>query len=238
LTPVILQACANNGEMNPAVAIALDSLRAWDYNFRVNRVAPTIYHSFWETFKQEIWAKYLQSADGKTYMYPPRRVLLALVQNQPDSRWFDDPQTTEKENLSSRVRQIFAASLNSLQAEFGPDMRQWNYGRYHQLQATHVLQLPNWGVAPQPRDGEDFTLNVAGGREVTHGPSMRLVVEMSDPIRGFIVNFGGQSGHPGAPHYQDQIDEWLAGKYFPIRFAASPNNLPPEEIEEAVLLKP
>jgi penicillin amidase len=61
---------------------------------------------------------------------------------------------------------------------------------------------------------------------------------MSDPIRGFVVNFGGQSGHPGAPHYQDQIDEWLAGNYFPIRFAASPDDLPTEEIEETVILNP
>ena len=100
------------------------------------------------------------------------------------------------------------------------------------------MRLPNFGVGPLPRDGEDHTLNVAAGRDVTHGPSMRLVVEMSGPIRGYIVNFGGQSGHPGAPHYQDQIDEWLAGKYFPIRFAARPQDLLKEEIDEIVNLKP
>jgi len=238
LTPLILQAFANDGQASATLATALDSLRAWDYDFRVSRVAPTIYHNFCERFKQEIWAKRFQSASGATYMYPPRRVLLALAQNQPDSKWFDDPQTAEKENLSARLRHIFSASLDSLQREFGPDLRQWQYGRYHQLHASHLLQLPGFGLAPQPRDGEDFTLNVAGGRKVTHGPSMRLVVEMSEPIRGYIVNFGGQSGHPGAPHYQDQIDEWLAGKYFPIRFASRPEDLAKEEIEETVTLKP
>jgi len=238
LTPLILQAFANDGQASVMLAPALDSLRAWDYDFRVSLVAPTIYHNFWEMFKQDIWANRFQSAPGGTYMYPPRRVLLALAQNQPDSKWFDDPQTTEKENLAARVRHIFSASLDSLQREFGPDLRQWQYGRYHQLHASHLLQLPGFGVTPQPRDGEDFTLNVAGGRKVTHGPSMRLVVEMSEPIRGYVVNFGGQSGHPGAPHYQDQIDEWLAGKYFPIRFVSRPEELPQEEIEETVNLKP
>lgn len=238
LTPMILQAFANDGQANTTLTAALDSLRAWNYDFRVSRVAPTLYHNFWEMFKQEIWADRFQATAGGTYMYPPRRVLLTLAQNQPDSKWFDDPRTAEKENLAARLRPIFSASLDSLRREFGPDLGQWQYGRYHQLHAAHLLQLPGFGVTPQPRDGEDFTLNVAGGRKVTHGPSMRLVVEMSEPIRGYIVNFGGQSGHPGAPHYQDQIDEWLAGKYFPIQFALRPEDLPAEAIEETIQLKP
>jgi penicillin amidase len=135
------------------------------------------------------------------------------------------------------MRQVFAESTRKLQAEFGSDLSQWRYGRYHTLRAAHLLRLPDFGVGPVPRDGEDFTLNVAGGRDVTHGPSMRLVVEMSDPIRGFVVNFGGQSGHPGAPHYQDQIDEWLAGIYFPIRFTPSPDDLPKDEIEATINLR-
>jgi penicillin amidase len=171
-------------------------------------------------------------------MRPPRRVLLALVQEQPNSKWFDDAASAPVENLDDRMREIFSESVGRLQAEFGSDLRAWRYGRYHTLSAAHLLRLPDFGVGPLPRDGEDFTLNVAGGREVTHGPSMRLVVEMGEPIRGYVVNFGGQSGHPGAPHYQDQIDEWLAGKYFPIHFATNPKDLLKEEIEEMVNLKP
>ncbi len=238
MTPVILAAFANANLANATMAAALDSLRGWDFNFQTNRVAPTIYHSFWEMFKEDIWAKHFQTADGKTYMYPPRRVLLALVTEQPNSKWFDNPKTPAVENLYARVREIFVASVTSLYDEFGADLSAWRYEKYHKVYADHLLRLSGFGIEPAPRDGEDFTLNVAGGREVTHGPSMRLVVEMGDPIRGYIVNFGGQSGHPGAPHYQDQIDAWLAGKYFPIRFATNPQDIPQEEIEETVYLKP
>ncbi|MDZ7360011.1 MAG: penicillin acylase family protein [candidate division KSB1 bacterium] len=238
LTPVILAAFAQDNRANATMAAALDSLRGWDFNFYTHRVAPTIYHSFWEMFKEDIWAKHFQTADGKSYMYPPHRVLLALVTEQPDSKWFDNPKTPVTENLHARVREIFAASVTSLYDEFGGDLSAWRYEKYHKVYADHLLRLPGFGIEPAPRDGEDFTLNVAGGREVTHGPSMRLIVEMGEPIRGYIVNFGGQSGHPGAPHYQDQIDEWLAGKYFPIRFASNPQDIPQEEIEETVYLKP
>jgi penicillin amidase len=238
LTPMLLQAFESANHVTSTVAAALDSLRAWDFSFRAGRVAPTIYHSFWENFKDAIWARQFQSGDGAAYMRPPRRVLLALVQEQPNSKWFDDAASAPVENLDDRMREIFSESVGRLQAEFGSDLRAWRYGRYHTLSAAHLLRLPDFGVGPLPRDGEDFTLNVAGGREVTHGPSMRLVVEMSEPIRGYVVNFGGQSGHPGAPHYQDQIDEWLAGKYFPIHFATNPKDLRKEEIEEMVNLKP
>lgn len=238
LTPIILKAFESADEMSSTLAAALDSLRLWNFDFRANRVPPTVYHVFWENFRQKIWAKYFSPQDGPAYMNPPRRILMKLVGEQPNARWFDDPQTAPVENLYDRVRQIFAASLDGLQKEFGAEVREWNYGRYHTFRAEHLLRLPDFGAGPLPRDGEDHTLNVAAGREATHGPSMRLVVEMGDPIRGYIVNFGGQSGHPGAPHYQDQIDEWLAGKYFPIRFALSPDDLPKEEIEAMMNLKP
>jgi penicillin amidase len=129
-------------------------------------------------------------------------------------------------------------STKNLQTEFGQDLNAWNYGRYHTVSAQHLLHLPDWGLDAMPRDGEDHTLNVAGGRQVAHGPSMRLVVEMGDPIRAYSVNFGGQSGHPGAPHYQDQIDEWLEGIYFPVHFAQNPDDLPKAEIEETITFKP
>ncbi len=236
LTPILLKAFETGDNATSIVAAALDSLRDWDFSFRTHRVAPAIYHAFWDILDEAIWSKYFQK-DGVSYMYPPRRILLALLQEQPGSKWFDDPQTPAVENLYARLRQVFTASTGKLQAEFGSDLNQWRYGRYHTLRAAHLLRLPDFGVGPVPRDGEDFTLNVAGGRDVTHGPSMRLVVEMSDPIRGFVVNFGGQSGHPGAPHYQDQIDEWLAGIYFPIRVAPSPDGLPNDEIEATINLR-
>jgi penicillin amidase len=238
MVPVILQAFENGNNNDATISAALDSLREWNFTFRTNQIAPTIYHAFWNLLKEKIWTKLFQFGQNSSIMHPSRRILLTLIHEQPSSKWFDDPQTVAIENLYHRVRQIFSESTKKLQEEFGPDLNSWRYGRYHIVSAQHLLRLPDWGIGPLPRDGEDYTLNVASGRHVTHGPSMRMLVEMDDPIRAFAINFGGQSGHPGAPHYQDQIDEWLAGIYFPVRFASSPDQIPKEEIEEILMLKP
>ncbi|MGH7599998.1 MAG: penicillin acylase family protein, partial [bacterium] len=163
LTPTLLKAFEPGDNATTIVAAALDSLRGWDFSFRTHRVAPAIYHAFWDIFDEAIWSKHFQK-DGVSYMYPPRRILLALIQEQPGSKWFDDPQTPAVENLYNRMRQVFTESTSKLQAEFGSDLSQWRYGRYHTLRAAHLLRLPDFGIGPLPRDGEDFTLNVAGGR--------------------------------------------------------------------------
>ena len=41
------------------------------------------------------------------------------------------------------------------------------------------------------------------------GPSMRMIVEMSDPPRGRITNATGQAGQRMSPHFADQIPDWL-----------------------------
>jgi penicillin amidase len=49
---------------------------------------------------------------------------------------------------------------------------------------------------------------------------VRVVAEMTRPMRVWAVIPGGQSGHPLDPHYDDQTDSWLRGRYFeiPARF--------------------
>lgn len=43
----------------------------------------------------------------------------------------------------------------------------------------------------------------------TGGATVRLVIELSRPLRVGAVMPGGQSGHPASPHYDDQITGWI-----------------------------
>ena len=51
------------------------------------------------------------------------------------------------------------------------------------------------------------------------GANYRLIADLSEVPSGlWAVDAAGQSGHPGSPHYCDQLPEWLAGRhhYLPL----------------------
>jgi penicillin amidase len=41
-----------------------------------------------------------------------------------------------------------------------------------------------------------------------------LIADLSDPDGGlWAIDAGSESGHPGSPHYNDQISGWLTARY-------------------------
>ncbi|MFL5741707.1 MAG: penicillin acylase family protein, partial [Flavisolibacter sp.] len=50
----------------------------------------------------------------------------------------------------------------------------------------------------------------------THGPSWRMIVQLSRPTEAYGVYPGGQSGNPGSKFYDNFVDTWATGKYFPL----------------------
>jgi penicillin amidase len=48
---------------------------------------------------------------------------------------------------------------------------------------------------------------------VTSGATVRVVIEMSNPMNVWAILPGGQAGHPSDPHYDDQLSPWLRGEH-------------------------
>lgn len=46
------------------------------------------------------------------------------------------------------------------------------------------------------------------------GANFRMIADLGSPESGlWAVDAQGQSGHPGSPHYGDQLPEWLEARY-------------------------
>jgi acyl-homoserine-lactone acylase len=76
---------------------------------------------------------------------------------------------------------------------------------------------------PYPSPGDIFTLNVSMymmGKDFKTWliPSMRMIVDFSQPEPMLAVNSSGQSDNPSSPHYEDGIKAWRDGKYIPFPF--------------------
>ena len=87
------------------------------------------------------------------------------------------------------------------------------------MHAGHLLQaLPAFSR---------FDIPIGGGRNIVnatsenHGPSWRMIVEMTSPPTALGIYPGGQSGNPGSKYYDNFIDDWAAGEYHSLNFLQS-----------------
>ena len=111
-----------------------------------------------------------------------------------------------------------------LERQLGPDPEGWTWGDVHVLVLDHPLAaLPGlervFRRGPFPLPGESDTVWSASqpitdpisGLE-TSGPGTRFVANLADPDESLLIICGGQSGHPASARYDDQLEDWLAGR--------------------------
>ena len=88
-----------------------------------------------------------------------------------------------------------------------------NWTDYKNSGVQHLLRL-----SPFSR----FNLTTGGGTHVInaikkyHGPSWRMVVQLTDETEAYGIYPGGQSGNPGSKYYDSFVDSWASGKYYPL----------------------
>ena len=104
------------------------------------------------------------------------------------------------------------------------DIDQWRWGLLHTLTLRHNL-LSMYNVPPSsehphgfPRPGDLFSVDAShpgmSGRNFrySHGPAIRQVMRMTEPVWRTNVIPGGQSEAVTSPHYRDQMDLWWQNK--------------------------
>jgi penicillin amidase len=120
------------------------------------------------------------------------------------------------------LARAFRDTLGELAERCGPDPASWTWGRLHQIHLRHVLSgrgelgalLDRGGV---PVKGDGVTVCNTGydpNYLAPMGANYRLIAELaSNPPGLWAVDAQGQSGHPGSPHYGDQLAEWIGARY-------------------------
>ena len=138
-----------------------------------------------------------------------------------EAGWF------QRERLQA-IRETFRGTLDELTSKFGNDLATWNWGRLHVLAQPHYLskrgdlgQLLDLNGKPCGGDNVTVCSGTADGNwAAALGAGYRMVAEMGDADAGlWATEVAGTSGHPGSPHYADQIDPWALGElhYIPLK---------------------
>ncbi len=210
---------------------ALDELRGWDFGNRAGLAAPTIFAEFWNAFNEKTWN---DEKKGELWgmRWPRSEVTIDLVLNHPDSEFFDDRGTPQREIMGDIANAAFRAAVKTLRAECGPPGRSWTWGARRKAAIGHLGRMPGFGRENLPMNGGGNAVNASGPG---FGPSWRMVVELGPEVRAWGILPGGASGNPGSRYYDTGVDDWVAGRIYPLLFLKSADDAQPGVVARTLL---
>lgn len=224
------------GQITPAdeaSARALELLKGWDCRSTRDAAAPLIFAAFRTQLLEQVLhgllgplaAEALRDR-GRGAGGFVRRVLsrLHMAISQGDS-----PLRPPGANWPDLMSGALAKAVKQLQEIMPSEMEQWRWDTLHHTGARHLLS----GAFPQaaslldpppiPMAGDGDTVQAgsfggAGGFEVDSMSVARYAFDPSDWDRSTWVIPGGASGHPGSPHYADQIGLFTELRMHPMLY--------------------
>ena len=181
-------------------------MRGWNLRYDAIEKAPAIFQLWWENLEKEVWADDLDVARKPVIM--PEDATLVKCLSLSNFRFLDNITTPNVETVQDVVTAAFKKTIPVVAKSDAQSTLNW--GKYKDGGIRHLLRL-----APLSR----FHLETGGGENIInatkqfHGPSWRMIVELTDKTDAWGIYPGGQSGNPGSKFYDDLIDDWVAGKY-------------------------
>ncbi|NJM17506.1 MAG: penicillin acylase family protein [Richelia sp. RM2_1_2] len=198
----------------------------WDFQLKIESPASAIFETFWKkllalTFHDELPLDYHPDGGDRWY---------AVVKNlmeQPDNLWWDNRNTPQVENRDEIFKQALVEAVEELENTLGDNPQKWTWGKLHQINFRNVTlgksgvalieRLFNRGTFAAAGNGETVNANRwkanQSSFEVTHIPSLRMIVDLASFDNSQAIHSTGQSGHAFNPHYTDMIEPWRDIKY-------------------------
>ncbi len=172
----------------------------WDYQYDATSFKAARFQSWYDKLYELIWDE-IDALDGPV-IKPQHYQTIALMARDPQSIWFDHRSTEQREDLSALAEWAWKESQTE---------KSW--WEYKSTSINHLLNLQPFNRTSVQNGGYRHIVNATSER---HGPSWRMVVELTDPPRAWGIYPGSQSGHPASAEYGDFIPDWAAGNYYPL----------------------
>jgi penicillin G amidase len=219
----LLLAAEHTSDLTPA----LETLKNWDFQDRVDSTSAAVFNAFWRNFLQNTFNDELPErywVDGGSRW---NEVMRTLAKNPNDPFWDDKSTAAVTETMDDMIRISFAEGVAELEKMYGKDMSKWVWGDMHastfrnstlgESGISLIEDLFNRG--PVPTSGGEAVVNATGwsvndGYETNWLPSMRMIVDMGDLNNSVTVHTTGQSGHAFNGHYDDMAPMWAGIKYY------------------------
>jgi penicillin amidase len=231
-------------------------LRKWDHHIGDNNKEAPFFAVYQLELARAAFADELGPDPFEAYVAQSDQYQAALDQiiDNPDDGWWDDVTTPEREARDDILKRAYEPTLEWIGRNYGDLHMLWEWDLVHGSRLHHPLgdtwpwdQLLTPDLHP---DGWAGTSNASpGGLPCLGGICMgsdlyrakavygyRQIMDAGDPSTLWFTLLPGQSGHPFHAHFNDLIDEWLAGVYLPLRLAPSPEDV--AGVDSVLILAP
>ncbi len=185
-------------------------LKNWDYLSTTNQAAPAYYEIWWSKFNQLLWDEFRIDTIP---LRIPEAINTINFLDQEDFKFADVKNTPQQETLGEVIRQSFTYAIdsaNSWREESGEDI---TWGNLKSTSILHLLKIPVFSIMDAGVGGYS---NIVNANSERHGASIRIIAEMSNPVKAWVIYPGGQSGTPGSKYYSNLVDKWAQGDYLPV----------------------
>jgi penicillin G amidase len=191
---------------------AADTLRNWNGQTEKKTAAPMIATLLDTELRQAAAKAAAPGAEGEYAARMAPVVVEKLLRERP-AGWFKD--------YDELLVNSLAAAVSAGEKMGGSNVAEWDYGQWISLRLVHPVagELPVIGryfnIGPVPMSGSSTSIKQTVQRL---GPSLRMVIDLSnlDQSQANIVT--GESGHVLSRHYKDQWGAYYGGTSFPMQF--------------------
>ncbi|WP_225035592.1 penicillin acylase family protein [Winogradskyella sp. SM1960] len=190
-----------------------NEIKTWRFNNDIDEVGPSIFRQWYGKLYNLVWDE--MDVDDTLLDTPFAYQTIYLLKNNGDDAFMDIQDTPETETAKDLFLIAFKSAAERLM-EIKAEKGDYTWLKYKATYAAHLLQgLPAFSVFDIPIGGDRSIVNATSE---DHGPSWRMIVEMTSPPTALGIYPGGQSGNPGSKYYDNFIDDWAAGEYHELNF--------------------
>lgn len=214
ILPTILDSI-NTRQLSEKEKEVFNILQSWDYMYNPDEGAPIIFEVLWEKLHELVWDEF--EAKAESGIKKPNDYITTLILRDTLASPFIDiaatPIVETKTDLYEMAFEEGADAYLKWRQDHNSTAKWWEYKN---TTITHWVPL----LTPFHRDKVKIGGNkhIVNATSSSHGASWRMVVSLEKPVKAWAAFPGGQSGNPGSPYYDNFIDTWAAGNYYPLKF--------------------
>ena len=200
---------------DPKISNATNHLKSWNAEMSTDSVAASIFEIFFATWCELVAAERFEKKSVPLISQAISGLSVKLLKDDQHG-WF------EKDTRQNTIIEAMHSTISKLTDQIGPNMAEWYWGKIHKINLPHKLStIGDLGklldTGGDPVSGNGITVCNTGydpNYLASIGANWRHNADLSETPSGIWASDScGQSGHPGSPHYGDQLSDWISGNH-------------------------